>query len=94
MQDLDKLMTKQQNVVSTNVKTIGFIQKLNIEDVGDTSAVLVTFAPANSYLYLGASEELYDSMVESESIGSFVSKNLRGKFPTLKQAPGGEWVQV
>lgn len=70
MSDKLNILKSQEIVGSSQVK------KVALSDLG----IVVTFTKGTEYLYKGASEEVYETMLKSESVGKFLNSNIKGKF--------------
>lgn len=62
----------------------------------DDEQLFVVFQNEQQYVYLGITKEIYRDFCESESVGSYFGKNIRGKFSYAKITDGevSEYVTV
>jgi len=49
-----------------------------------TGSVFIQFRNGGTYIYSGITAEIRKQLLNAQSIGSFVSKNIVGKFPSTK----------
>ncbi len=63
-------------VTSSNLKAVGYnecSQELQVE-----------FHNGGSYIYSGVPVEVFNALMESNSVGSYFMRNIRGKFEVRK----------
>lgn len=53
----------------------------------ETQVLRLTFAKGDIYRYEDVPEDVVNALCEAESIGTFFSQNIRGKYPTAKVTP-------
>lgn len=67
------------------MKRVETPQSSNIAVVEHEGQILyVTFKNRSKYSYEGVTENLYEQLVNAESVGKFFNKNVKGVFPFKK----------
>ncbi len=73
-------MSELRNYVETpeskNIKGVAYW--------GNTKVLYVEFRYGGKYVYKDVPEEVYNNMMDSDSIGSFLSKEIKGKYSYAK----------
>lgn len=97
--EIYKLLDDKREVTSSNgMQWVGFISKFVYTDEDDdgnettsdpTTAIIVNFG-STLYMYIGVTREMYNELVDAESVGSYFYKNIRDKFDTYKSSNNGE----
>jgi len=62
-------------VKSTNIRFVGYDK--------ETFQLRVQFTNGGLFQYSGVPEEVYDEMMNSESVGAYFSRNIRNAYPTI-----------
>jgi hypothetical protein len=62
-------------VKSSQVKAIGYLEK---------SGVIVKFSNDSEYLYKDVPKDVFDNLAKSESVGKFLSSNIKGRYEFIK----------
>jgi hypothetical protein len=65
-----------QPVESSNIKAVGYCQP--------TRDLFVTFKDGNTYMHKEVPQDIYDNMIDADSVGSFYHANVKGKFESVK----------
>jgi len=73
--EIAALQIERQDVVSSNIKSIGYH--------APTQTLDVEFAAGRVYRFTGVSQAAYDALIGAESIGSHFARQVRGKFPSF-----------
>ena len=72
-------------VVSSNVKAIGWAGNQLIMDSGIVRDILrVEYLHGAIYDYLNVSKEVYDRLFASESKGSFINREIKPRYQSLR----------
>ncbi len=72
---------------SSNVKAIGWVGNVIYADSGIARDVLrVEFTSGMMYDYLNVSEEVWKKLLQAESKGSFLHRNIYDKYSAVKLA--------
>jgi KTSC domain-containing protein len=71
------MAVKMSSVKSSNVSGVGY-------DV-EARELHVTFANGSTYVYSGVDETTYRNLLESDSPGAFVHRNVRDRFTFRKE---------
>lgn len=66
---------EMREVVSSNVKRIGY---------EESTKMLYVDYNSGTYAYLNAEKPLYEELTKTESIGKFLTANVKGKFEYIK----------
>ena len=77
-------MSKSSKVeAEVNFKMVKGLKSSNLKGVGydaDLQKLLVEFKYGGVYVYNDVPQGIYDNLVESESIGSYLAKNIKNVF--------------
>lgn len=73
--EIAALQIDRQDVVSSNIKSIGYH--------AETQTLDVEFAAGRVYRFAGVPQQAYDQLIGAESIGSHFARHVRGKFPSV-----------
>lgn len=65
-------------IKSTFYRSSSFITNVSWDD--DTETLLVQFISGTTWLYHDVSEDVYNRLVRSPSVGQFFNKNVRDKY--------------
>ena len=65
-------------IKSTFYRSSSFITNVSLDD--DTETLLVQFISGTTWLYHDVSEDVYNRLVRSPSVGQFFNKNVRDKY--------------
>lgn len=68
---------ERQSVSSTNLSSVGYD--------GDTETLEIQFQNGSVFQYHGVPVETHDALVQSKSVGSFFSRNIKNVFEHSKQ---------
>lgn len=70
---------------SSNVQAYGYkANVIRFDGCNPTNVLRVSFLNGLIYDYLGVSEEIYKQFLGAESKGSFLHRNIYGKYQTIK----------
>lgn len=58
------------------------IQEIEYDD--DSKILTVTFSKSSKYEYYYVPKEVYEGLINAESIGKYFAANIKGKYETLK----------
>lgn len=58
------------------------IQEIEYDD--DSKILTVTFSKSSKYEYYNVSKEIYEGLINAESIGKYFAANIKGKYERLK----------
>lgn len=72
----------KMTIQSSTIKNIHHISNLNV--------LLVEFKSGDKYEYLGVDTLTYQKLMEAKSKGTFLHKNIKGKFPYKKISSNGK----
>lgn len=61
-----------KEVVSSNIKKVGYDE--------EKKDLVVEFSSGTQYAYHNVPKEIYDNLFLAESVGKYVSANVKGKF--------------
>lgn len=64
-----------------------YVSSSNIESIGfdaDTNTLAVEFIKGGTYEYSGVPEHLYDELMNADSKGGFLAKNIKGSYNYTK----------
>ncbi len=67
---------QRKPVVSSNVKSIGYDAERRVMEV--------EFRNLGVYEYEGVEPELYQRLIDAPSVGGFLHKHVRGRFPVRR----------
>lgn len=70
-------MPQMQPVKSSNLSYIGYD--------AEAKELHVTFAQGGTYIYSGVDATTYQNMLESESPGGFLHRNIRDRYPHRRE---------
>ncbi len=73
--EITALQIERHDVVSSNIKAVGYH--------AETQTLDVEFASSRIYRFAGVPQQAYDALVGAESIGSHFARHVRGKFPSV-----------
>ena len=62
-------------VKSSKLKTVGYT---------DSNDLVVEFSNGSKYLYEGVPKDVYEALHKSESVGSYLSKNIKNVYKYIK----------
>ncbi len=69
---------QMQDVVSSNIEAVGY---------DDNKKILhVRFAHGGTYLYSGVPAQVYKTLLESDSVGTYFSQSIKGVYRFRKEA--------
>jgi len=68
------IVMEMKPVTSSQVESVGF----------ENGTLAVKFKSGGTYHYAGVPQHQYDSMMKSPSIGSYLHKNIKGRFAHKK----------
>ena len=71
-------------VVSGNIAKIGWLYDINEPHEKATGILEVEFKNGSRYRYRDIPHEIYRNMQNSDSIGSFLAKEIKGKYECFK----------
>ena len=72
------MAVQMQDVVSSNIGAVGYDAKKKI--------LHVQFTHGGTYLYSGVPEQVYKTLLESDSVGTYFSQNIKGVYRFRKQS--------
>ena len=76
---MDTGKSNRTRVKSSNVFAVGYDP--------ESSVLEVEFKGGSVYRYSGVPQALYEKVMTSDSVGSFLSQNVKGIFPVKKVGP-------
>lgn len=70
-------MMTMNPVNSSNISSVGYDE--------ETGEMRVTFAKGGTYVYAGVDQATYQNMLDSDSPGSFLHRNIRDRYLSRKE---------
>jgi len=67
-------------IKTTFYRSSSFITNVSWDD--DTETLLIQFISGTTWLYHDVSQDIYNRLVRSPSVGQFFNKNIRDKYPS------------